>query len=427
MNRSQTEQPEQNYDVVIVGAGAAGLLAAAVAAKRGRRVVLLEKNRKAGVKILMSGGTRCNLTQATDAAGIATAFGSQGRFLRSSLSDFGPEDLVRLFDGLGVPTKVESTGKIFPKSDRALDVQRALVHYATDCGADLVLGQAVQSVAGCEANEPARFVVQTEATRFLCESLLITTGGQSYPGCGTTGDGYVWAKQFGHKIEPPTAALVPLRSTASWATRLSGVTIPDVGLRLRCETDTKLNKRLKKQGYRNSFLFTHHGVSGPGVLDISRLVTRNAGNDFTLLCDFVPSQSEDSLRAELRLTAERQGKSRVANALIQWLPKRLVEALLEEATIPADRVFSEFSRAELGRLLAWLKSAEVPVHGTLGFKKAEVTAGGVSLREVSSQTMQSKLRDGLFFAGEVLDLDGPIGGYNFQAAFSTGRLAALHV
>lgn len=410
---------DEHYDVIVIGAGAAGLLAAAVAAERGRRVLLLEKNNKPGVKILMSGGTRCNITQATDANGIVRAFGKPGRFLHSALAALGPEALVRLFEDEGVATKIEPTGKIFPQSDRALDVLNALLARLRRSGAELRLAEPVQDIQ----HDGDRFLVDGQRGRWFSDRVLLTSGGQSYPGCGTTGDGYAWAKQLGHRIVPPRPALVPLSVAENWSTELSGVTIEDVQLRLATD-DAKQNKQLKRQSRRGSFLFTHRGVSGPSVLDLSREYTAlRGGETVRLICDFLPEFEDEQLVERLRAGAE-DGRRTVVSQLAPYLPKRLLECLFEQAETPRDRIFAEFSKRESQRLRQRVKAGDLTITGTLGFKKAEVTAGGVDLREVHSQTLQSKLTPGLFFAGEILDLDGPIGGYNFQAAWSTAYLAA---
>ena len=411
-----------NYEVVIIGAGAAGFLAATQAARRGLRVVLLEKNRKPGVKILMSGGTRCNLTQATDRRGIVEAFGPQGSFLHSALSVLGPDELVVLFEAEGVPTKVEPTGKIFPVSNRAVDVVEALRRMLERSGAELRLDEPVVSIERAGDG----FSISTPRGELQTEKIVLTSGGQSYPGCGTTGEGYAWAKQLGHKIVPPRPALVPLLSDAPWVHELSGVTVPDVLVRI---VDANVSEAKQQPAAkplaerRGSFLFTHFGLSGPVVMDVSRAVTaRPDAGAWQAVCDFVPALHEQQVSKQIAA-----GKQTVLAAIAEWLPKRLAEALLAESGLPGNRRVAELSKKHRNQLLLALKRMPIPIRGSQGFKKAEVTAGGIDLREVDSKTMQSKLCPNLYFAGEVLDLDGPIGGYNFQAAFSTGWLAGQSV
>jgi predicted Rossmann fold flavoprotein len=407
------------WDVAVIGAGAAGMLAAARAAERGLRVVLVEKNRKAGVKILMSGGTRCNITQATDRRGIVTAFGAQGPFLHSALAALGPDELVAMFHAEGVATKVEPTGKVFPVSDRAIDVRDALLRMLERAGAELRLGEAVVDIIRGEAN----FQILTERVEVVAEKVILTTGGQSYPGCGTTGDGYAWAKQWGHTIVPPRPALVPLRSPASWVHELSGVTIPDVKVQILGSESTKpLAER------RGSFLFTHFGLSGPGAMDVSRAITANPdAPGWQAVCDFLPATTRGQLLEQLSQQATENGKRAVSAIANEWLPRRLAEALLTKAKTTLDHRVAELGKQQRNQLVDAIKCQAIPLSGSLGFKKAEVTAGGVDLAEVDSRNMQSKLVPGLYLAGEILDLDGPIGGYNFQAAFSTGWLAGESV
>ncbi len=425
-------RPESTWDVIVVGAGAAGFMAAEQCARRGCRTVLIEKNRKPGVKILMSGGTRCNLTQATDVAGILREFGDQGRFLRSAVHDFGPDDLVRYFADAGVPTKIEETGKIFPTSDRALDVQRALWRQAMQAGVQLVLGQGVTALRHDDSN----WRVETTAGFYHGRRLILTTGGCSYPGCGTRGDAYAWLEQLGHAIVTPRPALVPLTIDDAWLRELSGMTLPDVVIRvvpteaLRVGNDLAellaVVRRRSLQERRSSLLLTHFGLSGPAAMDVSRRVTQ-AGDVSTvqLVCDFLPDVTLEMLQASLAQSADRQGGQTVLRFLGERLPQRLAVRLAEQAGLDPQGRLAELSKSHRRQLLREIKALPVKVTGSRGFAKAEVTAGGVSRAEIDPRTMASRRVSNLWVAGELLDVDGPIGGYNFQAAFSTGRLAGI--
>jgi predicted Rossmann fold flavoprotein len=406
-----------SWEVVVGGAGAAGLLAAVRAAARGRRTLLLEKNRKPGVKILMSGGTRCNLTHATDNRGIVEAFGPPGRFLHSALAALGVEETIELFESEGVATKVEETGKVFPVSNRAVDVLDALLRRLRRSGAVLALDEPVLELSRTSTG----FTLTTPGRVIEVPRVILTVGGQSYPGSGTTGDGYGFAARLGHTVIPPRPALAPLTVAAGWVAELRGITIPDVGLRV-LEGDRCLAAR------RGSMLFAHFGLSGPAVLDVSRVVSLHASPaSLVLEVDFLPALAEAALDEFLRTEAVGAGKKQLAGILAAYLPRRLGETLLHLESWPADRRAAGLSRADRARLVQAVKRTRLPVTGTLGFKKAEVTTGGIALDEVDSRTMQSRRVPGLFIAGEILDLDGPIGGYNFQAAFSTGWLAGSHV
>jgi predicted Rossmann fold flavoprotein len=405
------------WEVVVVGGGAAGLLAAAHAAERGRGTLLLEKNRKTGAKILMSGGTRCNITHDTDAEGIVSAFGKPGRFLYSPLAALGPNEVVALIESEGVPTKVEPGGKIFPESDRASDVLAALWRRLQRSRCEVALSEPLVNLTRSSGG----FELTTSKRVLSSATVIVTTGGQSYPGCGTTGDGYGWLAAMGHTIVPPRPALTPVTTAAAWVSTLRGVTIPDVEVRvMAADTMDSLSRA------RGSFLFTHFGLSGPAVLNVSRAVSGHARPaDLRLECDFLPAMRREELEHQFGRAFVAEGRKQVESIVANWLPRRLAEAFTAHVGI-SGRLASEVSRHERLSLAVALKSTQIPVSGTRGFKKAEVTAGGVALSEVDSRTMQSKLVPGLFLAGEILDLDGPIGGYNFQAAFSTGWLAGGH-
>jgi predicted Rossmann fold flavoprotein len=398
------------WDVVVIGAGAAGLMAAITAAERGRRVLLLEKNRKPGVKILMSGGTRCNLTHATDNRGIVEAFGPPGRFLHSALAAFGVAETIAFFEAEGVATKVEETGKVFPVSNRALEVLDALLRRLHRSGATLALGEPVLELEPA----PAGFTLRTPQRLLQARRVILTSGGRSYPGCGTTGDGYDVARRLGHTVVPPRPALVPVRVNAPWVAELRGVTLPDVAVRVLAGQATLASRR-------GSLLFAHFGLSGPVVLDVSRAISGHADPaSLRLEIDLLPDVKEPALDEFLRRESIASGKKQLAAVLSTHLPRRLCDALLVHARMPAERKAAALSKAERAELGRQVKRLTLPVAGTLGFEKAEVTAGGITLEEVDSRTLRSKCIPELFIAGEVLDLDGPIGGYNFQAAWSTG-------
>ncbi len=410
-------------EVAIVGAGAAGLLAAARAAERGRRVWLFEKNRRPGVKILMSGGTRCNVTHNTDARGIVAAYGAPGRFLHSALAALGPHELRALFEAEGVPLKVEPGGKVFPVSDRASDVLDALLARLKRSGAELFAEEPAVTIARGEG----RFRIETNRRVVEAEKLVVTTGGKSYPGSGTTGDAYAWLAELGHTIIPPRPSLTPITVDAPWVKELSGVTIPDTYLKV-VEPSPSGGKPAVLAERRGSLLFTHFGLSGPVALDVSRAISGHAQpNKLYLECDFLPHLKEPAVAEILEQELRSSGKRQVGGIALGELPKRLTEQLLRLAGVDPNTKAAELSKAHRTAWVQWHKRCKIGVTGTRGFGKAEVTAGGVALSEVDSRSMESKLVSGLYLAGEVLDLDGPIGGYNFQAAFSTGWLAAEHV
>jgi predicted Rossmann fold flavoprotein len=403
------------YDVTVVGAGAAGLMAAISAAETGARVLLLEKTARPGVKILMSGGTRCNLTHACDDKGIVAAYGPPGRFLHSALAAFGVQDAIDFFEAEGVATKVEETGKIFPVSNKAADVLGALLARLGRTDAELTLESPLLRLERHDAG----FALVTPRRTYEAARVILTTGGKSYPGSGTTGDGYGLTQAFGHTIVPPRPALVPITVDMPWVSELRGITLPDVVARI-VEGDAVLMAR------RGSLLFAHFGLTGPVILDVSRVVSGHpAPRSLRVELDLTPEETLPHLDERIRLETAAEGKKLLAAVLAVWMPRRLAEGVLAVAGLPADRRAAALTRPERTRLVEACKRLPMPVSGTLGFGRAEVTAGGVTLAEVDSRTMQSKLVPGLYLAGELLDLDGPIGGYNFQAAWSTGWLAGL--
>jgi predicted Rossmann fold flavoprotein len=427
------------FDVVVLGAGAAGLMAAIRAAERGRRVLLLEKNRRAGVKILISGGTRCNITNARGlrdlsavsggidpaydpsegqgARSIQQAFGPQGRFLGQALKALTVEQTIAFFEAEGVATKIEANGKIFPVSDRATDVLAGLVRRLEMSGAQLWTSSPALGVE----RVGDRFAIRLPDATLTAGRVVVAVGGQSYPGCGTTGDGYGIARHFGHTIVDPRPALVPICVDAPWVAALRGVTIPDVQARVLDKGGTTLLER------REALLFAHFGLTGPAILDISRAVARNEEPEtLSLEIDFLPQRAAEALDQHLQ-SACRTGRRPVAALLPEPIPRRLAEALLAHCGIPADRLGPDLARAERWGLIRALKGMRLAVAGTLGFAKAEVTSGGVSLEEVNPRTLESLRQRGLHWIGEVLDLDGLLGGYNFQAAWSTGWLAGESV
>ncbi len=406
-------------DIIIVGAGAAGLFAAIRAAERGKKVVLLERNKKPGVKVLMSGGTRCNITHDGSPDEVARAFGKRAeRFLRPSLRAFPPSAVIAWFEEHGVPVKTEPPhGKVFPRSDRATDVLAALVRAARERGVDLRTEARVLAVERAGAG----FAVKHGGGEASAPRVLVATGGLSYPKAGFTGDGYGIARSFGHSVVTPHPALVPLVLAAP-LDGTSGVALEDVRVGLAVGNGKILATR------RGELLFTHRGLSGPSALDLSGELTartsgvlRDAAGPFEVALDLLPDVSHEELQAELQ-----EKSRRTAAALLQGrgLPRSLARALLARARVPEERSLQELRREERSAIVRALKDQRLAVTGTTGFEKAEVTAGGVLLDEIDPATLESRRVPGLHFLGEVLDVAGPVGGYNFQAAWSMGWAVA---
>lgn len=418
-------------NIAVIGAGAAGLMAAARAAMAARqfgidcRVIVFEKNRKAGVKILMSGGTRCNLTHDCGPAGIMEAFGRGGTFLRQALAALPPIEVVRLFNSFGVATQVESTGKVFPASNRAVDVRDALLKYAIDAGAEVRLDCAVKSLK--RDPQSGGFLLDVAGEFLPFDRVIVTVGGKSWPGCGTVGEGYSWLRELGHTIVPTRPALVPLVGGTHWMHEISGVTLDSVTASVWAVPQAgKKPPKKPLLARRGGFLFTHFGFSGPTAMDVSGIITAATRPQETrLTLDLVPDLPTDQVARWVADQRRGGGRRKVSAAIAELIPRRLADAVTETAGA-TEVSFAELPRAKSDALIQSLKQLTLPVTGTRGFDKAEVTAGGVSLKEVDPRTMQSRIVAGLFIAGEILDLDGWIGGYNFQSAFSTGLLAGTH-
>jgi len=417
-----------SWDLIVIGGGAAGLWAAGTAALNGRKVLVLEKNNKAGPKILMSGGTRCNITHDCDWRRIVDAFGREGRFLSTALHHLPPSEVIRTIEAEGVATKREVTGKIFPVSDRAIDVRDALVNRMQREGGVLQTGIAVKDVR--RSHSETGFEVIGENESWSTANLLVATGGLSYPGCGTTGDGYPWLQRLGHTITPLRPALTPLVSSVPWLSDLQGITLPDAAVTVELIGDSSGKNNAKKDSRltaRGGLLWTHFGLSGPAPMNVSRAVSDlPAGHHSTLHIDLLPDQKPDQL-AQWFQTATQAGSRTLLNTLGDLVPRRIAQTMLELTQISLDKPLAEVSKKNRIDLLEKIKNFSIPLHGTRGYSKAEVTAGGVVLSEVNPQTMESKMVPGLYLAGEILNLDGPIGGFNFQAAFSTGHLVGMNV
>ena len=407
-------------DVAVIGAGAAGLMAAVFAGRSGARVTVLESTRQGGKKIVVSGGGRCNvLPSVADDRLFVTA---SSRRLLARILDSWPLPQQRVFfeDDLGVPLALEpETGKLFPASNRATDVRGALVDAAHRAGADLRFSTPVASVeptppASVDAGGHPWTVTTRDGATLLARSVVVATGGLSVPKTGSDGFGFRLAEGLGHRVEAVYPALAPLTAEPAPHADLAGVAVADAQVRVP----------LSKGAFETSggFLFTHRGYSGPSVLNVSHLTALGAasGDRPEVRVSWL-DRDADAWASDL--TAP--GPGLVATALRQDLPARLADRLLADADVPADRNRADLRRDERRRLLDALTAYPLPWTGDEGYKKAEVTGGGVNLGEVSPGTLESRRHPGLYFAGEVLDAFGPIGGYNFLWAWATGRLTGL--
>jgi predicted Rossmann fold flavoprotein len=410
--------------VAIIGAGASGLMAAAAAAGAGADVVVYERNRIPGKKLLISGKGRCNITNDSPVADMVEAFGPGGRFLYSAMSGFGPQDLCAMLLGLGVECKVERGRRVFPVSDRAADVRNALFRYARDQGARFVFRERIAGLAVEDGR--VRGVVDSDGQQLPAHAVVVATGGISYPGTGSTGDGHEFAARAGHTIVKPLPALVPMETVEDWPGAIAGLNLRNVELTLY-DGGSRIGQEF------GEMLFTHFGVSGPLVLSLSRAVCRSLRESqtltegrFTLSIDLKPALDEATLVRRIQRDLVASSKKQLKNSLGMLLPKSIIPVVISLAKVDETTPANQVTSSQRLALAMAIKQLPLTVLRTRPAEEAIVTSGGVELREVDPRTMESKLLPGLYFAGEALDIDAPTGGYNLQAAFSTGRLAGLN-
>ena len=401
-------------DLIVIGGGAAGLMCAVTAAERGAQTVLLEPNRKLGRKLRITGKGRCNLTNNCDVRTFMENIPGDGRFLYSAVNRFGMKETMAFFEGNGLPLKTERGGRVFPCSDRADDVGELLTSLAQRRGVEIRHTAAKEILC---AEGAVRGVVTGEGT-LLCRAAAVCTGGLSYPLTGSTGDGYRFAEALGHTLSPRRPSLVPLESGDAWCAEMQGFAPKNVTL--SAYEDGKLIYR-----ELGEMLFTHFGVSGPLVLSASAKMHRMGAARYSLLIDFKPALDEKKLDARILRDFAQFSNRAFRNALGELAGKSMIPVLVRLSGIPEDKPVREITREERKRLAALLKAFPVSVSGFRPIDEAIVTAGGVSTREIDPRTMESRLVSGLYFAGEVLDLDAYTGGFNLQIAWSTGHAAGL--
>ncbi len=414
--------------VLVIGAGAAGMMAAVAAADAGNRVLLLEKNEKLGKKLFITGKGRCNVTNAAAEEELFANVCTNAKFLYSAFDRFDNRSVMELIEGAGCPLKTERGGRVFPVSDHSSDVIAALRRALERRGVEVRLGAEVKELitqplcggweetAGKRLRARCTGVLLENGERITGDRCIVCTGGVSYPSTGSTGDGYRFAERTGHRIVPPRPALVPLTVRENWCKELMGLSLRNVALRM------VNGKKELYQGF-GEMLFTHFGVSGPLVLSASSFYGRRKNDDVKLLIDLKPALDSEQLDKRILRDFEEQKNRRFKNVLGGLFPAKLIPVMVERSGIAPDRQVNEVTRQERRRLLELTKEFSLTVSGTRSFAEAIVTQGGVSVRDVDPSTMESKLVKGLYFAGEVLDVDALTGGFNLQIAWSTGYLS----
>lgn len=402
-----------NKKVLVIGAGPAGMTAAGFAASYGAEVCVLERNPHPGKKLNITGKGRCNVTNSCDMDTLMNNIPGDGRFLYSAFSAFTPEDVVDFFQRLGVELKVERGGRVFPVSDRARDITEALQRFMAEQGVKFANGRAEEIIV----NDGAVCGVRAGGRVHECDAVILATGGMSYPLTGSTGDGYRMAEKLGHEIVSPSASLVPLVAEPELCKRMQGLTLKNVVLKLFNSNDRLLFSEL------GEMLFTHFGVSGPLVLSASAHMRK--ADKYRIEIDLKPALDEKKLDARILRDFEERKNKDLGNALGALLPSKMIAPVVEKAGLHMDGKVHSISREQRKKLVEELKGFSISVSGKRPIEEAVITSGGVSLKQIKPKTMESKFVKGLYFAGEILDVDGYTGGFNLQIAWSTGYAAGI--
>lgn len=407
--------------VVVIGGGAAGLMAAVIAGREGAKVTLLEKMNYVGKKMGITGKGRCNITNACDMSEFIKNTPGNGKFLYGAYERFANEDLLQLLHDAGLETKVERGGRVFPASDSALDVRNTFMKLMKHYGVDVHLEEPVKKLL---VDDGVVTGVVTDKETYHADAVVIATGGKSYPATGSTGDGYILAAQVGHTITDIRPSLVPIVTEESWVKDLMGLSLRNVEL----SVVAKNKVQAKMFG---EMMFTHFGITGPIVLSLSHTVgklmrKKNIGT-IGLDINLKPALSPETLDKRLQKDFDLYSKKQLINGMKDLLPSRLIPLIIDLAGIDPQKPINQISKEERQQIGYMLQHMPLTVKGLRPVEEAIVTAGGISLKEFNPKTMESKLVKGLYGAGEVLDIDAFTGGYNLQAAFSTGYVAAMHI
>lgn len=401
-------------NILVVGGGAAGLMAAGTAAENGARVTLFETNEKVGRKLFITGKGRCNVCNNCDAQTVLQNVPVNPRFLYSALDCFSPTDVMAFFEAHGVPLKTERGNRVFPVSDKSADIIDALFTWVKRLGVTIIQ----KTVEQLEIRDGSIVGVRAHAKLYEGDRVIIATGGASYPQTGSTGDGYRFAKQAGHTVVPPNPSLVPLVEAGGICRELMGLSLRNVQV-----TVFENNKKIFSEF--GEMLFTHFGLSGPLILSASAHMRHFGSKEYRVEIDLKPALDEKTLDKRLLSDFDKHKNSDFINALGDLLPRKLIPVVVRLSEIDPHAKVNSITKAQRASLLHTLKHFSVSVSGKRPIAEAIVTTGGVSVREVSPKTMESKKCAGLYFAGEVLDIDAYTGGFNLQIAWSTGRLAGL--
>jgi len=399
----------KKYDVLIIGGGPSGMMAAISAANSGKSVMLLEKNESLGKKLLATGNGRCNITNAHISAN--NFYGCSKNFFNTIYNQFDNLKTINFFESIGLILKEEERGRIFPITNQATSVLDALVYKMRDLGVEIKTKTEVKKIVKKEYWE----VILVNGTIYNSNNLVLTTGGKAAFQFGSSGDGFFWAKNLGHDIAPVSASLVSLEIKEEWPRKVQGLKV-NVAVNILVDSKNHGNKK-------GDLLFTHFGVSGPTILGLSRIAATNESKLVELVIDFFPNMCERSLDAQITKILSVSGAKKIKNALTGIIPLNLIPVLLNNAKINGDIKATEISRIERKKIINELKRSKLTVLKTRPLKEAQVTAGGVSEKSINFLTLESKIVNNLFFAGEIINIDGDSGGFNLQWAWSSGFVA----
>ena len=403
-------------DVLIIGGGAAGLMAAGTVSMTGKSVTVLERNDRPARKVMITGKGRCNVTNnCTELDKLIENVPQNGRFLDSAFSNFMPGDTMELFEDMGVPLKTERGGRVFPVSDKAVDIVDALVSFATDDGAQIVKGRAKELII---ENGTVKGAVTYDGEKIFAEKVLIATGGKSYPATGSTGDGYELAKQAGHTVTELKPSLVSLVCHEGFCTDLQGLALKNVSMSV---IDSVTNKEIYKDF--GEMLFTHFGVSGPMILSAGAHMRNMQRGRYKIYVDMKPGLSYEQLDARILRDFSENNNKNFINSLGGLLPRKMIPVAVKLSGIKPTEKVNQITKEQRHKFAEVLKKFKITVNDFSSIEEAIVTSGGVKVSEIDPKTMESKIVKNLYFAGEVIDVDAYTGGFNLQIAFSTGRLA----
>ena len=403
-------------DILIIGGGAAGLMAAGVASMKGKSVTVLERNERPARKVMITGKGRCNVTNNCDSLDeLISNVPVNGRFLYSAFSSFMPRDTMELFEDMGVPLKTERGNRVFPVSDKAVDIVDALTAFATDDGAQIVNAHATELIIedGC-----VKGVMTENGEAFYAQKVLVATGGKSYPVTGSTGDGYDFARQAGHTVTELKPSLVSLVCHEGFCTDLQGLALKNVAIKV---VDTAKKKEIYKD--MGEMLFTHFGVSGPMILSASSHMRNMEKGRYQIFVDMKPALTPEQLDSRILRDFSENNNKNFINSLGGLLPRKMIPVVVKLSGIKPTEKVNQITKEQRTRLVSVLKEFKITVNDFSPIKDAIVTSGGVKVSEINPKTMESKLCQNLYFAGEVIDVDAYTGGFNLQIAFSTGHLA----